>query len=59
MSELKQIDTYDTIIGKIVKNYDSNFNKIRVYQENNNIYFMAIDVIKYLKCSNIQPSKRH
>jgi hypothetical protein len=49
MGELKQIDTYDTIIGKIVKDYDANFKNIRTYQENDKIYFMAKDVIKYIK----------
>jgi hypothetical protein len=58
MTELKQIDTYDTIIGKIVDTYDSNFKNIRTYQENDNIYFMASDVIKYIKYTNIQPTKK-
>jgi hypothetical protein len=48
MTELKQIDIYDTIIGKIVETYDDNFKNIRTYQENDNIYFMANDVLTFL-----------
>jgi hypothetical protein len=52
MTELKQIDIYDTIIGKIVETYDDNFKNIRTYQENDNMYFMANDVFIYIKGTN-------
>jgi len=47
---MRQVKTYDTIIGKIVQDYDADFNKIRVFQEDINpeLYFMLKDVLSYL-----------
>ena len=48
MSEIKQIHIFDTVIGKIVNKYDSEFSKIRVYGTQIEPLFMANDIWKYL-----------
>lgn len=63
MTELKQIDIFDTVFN-FVEQYDPEIKKIKVYgilDENNRCkdpYFMAKDVLLYLKYLNKNPNEK-
>lgn len=48
---MQQTDSHKATIKKIAKKYDRNFRKIRVFHENQQIYFLSNDVMEFIKSS--------